>query len=75
MTMSLWELKQAFQTVEHSIGGKGEEVQWRELDWLKHNACTGEIPRQKSHWTMNTHLNNGGQECKIDHTKERAKER
>jgi hypothetical protein len=43
-------------------GQKGEEVQWRGLDWLKHNTFTDQIPRQKSHWMMNRHLNNEGQE-------------
>jgi hypothetical protein len=31
-----------------------------EIEWLKHNAFTGKIPRQKSHWTMNKHLNKEG---------------
>jgi hypothetical protein len=35
-----------------------------DLHWLKHNACIGKIPRQKSYWTTNRHLNNEGQECK-----------
>jgi hypothetical protein len=43
-----------------------------ELHWLKHNACTGIIPTQKSHWPMNEHLNNEGQEWKAGHSKGRA---
>jgi hypothetical protein len=36
------------------------------LHWLKHNAS------QKSHWTMNRHLNNEGQEWETGHTKRRV---
>jgi hypothetical protein len=39
------------------LGENGKEVQYRGLDWLKYNTFTGKIPRQKSHWTMNWHLN------------------
>jgi hypothetical protein len=48
-------------------------MQWRGLDGLKHNACTGIIPRQKSHWPMNRHLNSKGQEWKPGYTKKREK--
>jgi hypothetical protein len=42
------------------------------LCWLKHNACTDIIPKQKSHWPTNRHLNNEGQEWKTDHAKGRV---
>jgi hypothetical protein len=61
-----------FLTVKHRKGEKREEVQGGGLHWLKHNACTGIITRQKSHWTMNRHLNNKGQEWKTGHAKDRA---
>jgi hypothetical protein len=40
--------------------------------FLKYNACTDVIPRQKSHWTMCRHLNNEGQEWKTGHSKRRS---
>jgi hypothetical protein len=57
---------------QHRIRGKG----WRStvvgLHWHMHNPSTGIILRQKSHWSINGHLSNEGQEWKIGHAKERA---
>jgi hypothetical protein len=39
------------------------------LHCLKHNACTGKTPRQKSQWTVNRHLSDRGQKWKPDHAK------
>jgi hypothetical protein len=47
--------------------GEGWEMQWRGLHWFKHNACTGIISGQKSHWTINRHLNNKEQGLKTGH--------
>jgi hypothetical protein len=56
------------KTVEqHRMGEKGEEVQWKRIDWLKHNIFIGKTARHKSHWTMNRPLNSEGQECKTGH--------
>jgi hypothetical protein len=55
------------------LGGKGWGSAVEEgLRWLKHNACAGIIPRQKSHWTLNRHLNNEGQVWQTNHDKERV---
>jgi hypothetical protein len=32
------------------------------LHWLKHNVCKDIIPRQKSHWSTDRHLNNEEEE-------------
>jgi hypothetical protein len=42
------------------------------LDWLKHVIFTGKRLRQNSHWTMNRHLNNEGQEHKTGCVKGRS---
>jgi hypothetical protein len=53
--------------------GESEEAQLDAgLNWLKYNNFTGKISRQKSHWTMNRHLKNEGQECKTGHAKQRT---
>jgi hypothetical protein len=39
---------------------------------VKYNTYTSIIPRQKSHWTMNRHLNKGGQKWKTSHNSGRV---
>jgi hypothetical protein len=47
-------------------------VQWRRLGWLKYNADTDIKQTQKSHRTMNRHLNHERQQWKTGHAKEKA---
>jgi hypothetical protein len=56
---------------QHSMGKRVRKCSGGGLHWLKHNACTGLIPMQKSQWTMNRHLNNKEQEWKTGHAKGR----
>jgi hypothetical protein len=57
------------KTVNTGSGKRVRKCSKGKLHWLKHNACTGVIPRQKSHRKMNRHLNSEGQELKTGHTK------